>query len=138
MKKLLNISERTNVILHALGYIAAYSEKGKPVSSQMISSYIKVPRPYLAKILQPLVKDGILISTKGTGGGFLLKEDLLDHSLFDIFSLLGEDLTDNFCLMDKPICKKESCIFTELNEKIRAEIESALKSKALRDFSRVI
>ncbi len=138
MKKLLNISEKTNVILHALGYIASYSEKSKPISVQKIASYIKVPRPYLAKVLQPLVKDGFLISTKGAKGGFLLNEKLLDYSLFDIFTLLGEDLTDKFCLMDKPICKKESCIFTELNEKIRAEIESALKSKTLKDFSKVI
>ncbi len=137
MNKPLNISKRTNVILHALGYIAKTADTNKAMPVSQIASKLNVSEAYLAKVLQPLVKKNILYSIKGAKGGFLINPDILEISLFKLISTIEGEIQQNYCLMGKPICTKKSCIFSKLNKKIKNEIENALENTKLKDFVKI-
>src|SRR5258708_988186 len=47
-----------------------------------------LPREFLSKVFQQLVKAGILTSTKGRGGGFALARPAHEISLFHIMSAI--------------------------------------------------
>jgi len=57
--------------MQAVLYLAKYSAS-HPVLLKEISDSLKIPRPYLSKLLQGLIRDGIVASHKGTRGGFSL------------------------------------------------------------------
>ncbi|MBS1487249.1 MAG: Rrf2 family transcriptional regulator [Bacteroidetes bacterium] len=54
-------------------YIAIRSADGTKLNIQEIAREIDSPQPFTAKILQILVREGIISSVKGPNGGFFLK-----------------------------------------------------------------
>ncbi|MEW5908873.1 MAG: Rrf2 family transcriptional regulator [Thermodesulfobacteriota bacterium] len=72
--------------LKAMGYIASQPE-GTPVLSQTISKKTQIPQNFLSKILNRLVQGGIVLSTRGRGGGFVLAKPAAQIFLKDIIGL---------------------------------------------------
>ncbi|QKG29065.1 Rrf2 family transcriptional regulator [Campylobacter sp. RM16187] len=50
------------------------SQKSSPVDVDTMSNELGISKSFLAKILQSLAKEGVLISFKGANGGFLLAD----------------------------------------------------------------
>jgi len=95
--------------------------KGKVVAVAELTRKLRVPRPFLRKILQSLNRSGILKSLRGQGGGFILAKDATQIFLMDIMRIFQGKLRLNDCLLKKLICpNKRSC---PLRKKI-AKIES--------------
>ncbi|MDA3862792.1 MAG: Rrf2 family transcriptional regulator [Deltaproteobacteria bacterium] len=133
MDKLLNFSERTTLIIHALGYIV--SKKGKPVPSKEISSRLQVSPTYLAKVLQMLVKKGLLKSTRGAHGGFALLKKPEEIMLLDLLVMSEGELPVQFCLLGKPLCAPEKCVFSEINREITRIIRARLEGVDLTEIA---
>ncbi|MGM0596306.1 MAG: RrF2 family transcriptional regulator [Myxococcota bacterium] len=133
MDKLLNFSERTTLIIHALGYIA--SKQGKPVASREISARLQVSPTYLAKVLQMLVKKGLLKSTRGAHGGFTLLKEPEEIMLLDLLVMSEGELPVQFCLLGKPLCAPEQCVFSEINREITRIIRTQLKGVDLTEIA---
>lgn len=64
------ITRDTDYAVRALCFIA--ENKGKIVSVSELVKVLKIPRPFLRKLLQILHRKRILKSFKGRGGGFQL------------------------------------------------------------------
>ena len=64
------ITRDIDYAVRAICYIAR--KNGSVVAVNELVRCLKVPRPYIRKILQKLNKSGILSSIKGKGGGFRL------------------------------------------------------------------
>jgi hypothetical protein len=64
------INRDTDYALRAMSFIVKYNKKIVSVA-ELVKS-LKIPQPFLRKILQKLNKQGILKSYKGKDGGFLL------------------------------------------------------------------
>jgi Rrf2 family iron-sulfur cluster assembly transcriptional regulator len=67
----MRISRSTGYGLVAVGYIAKHQEQDI-ILSQTISKEYNIPLEYLLKILQQLVRAGVLRSKRGPRGGFSL------------------------------------------------------------------
>src|SRR5262245_11875601 len=63
-------SQTVEYALRAVVFLA--SQPGEPATTEEIAKRTKVKAPYLAKILQGLVKKGIVKSQRGVGGGVTL------------------------------------------------------------------
>ena len=63
-------SKTCQYAIRACIYIAHQSMECKRVSLEMVSGKIESPEAFTAKILQKLVKNKIINSVKGPGGGF--------------------------------------------------------------------
>ena len=91
--------------IRAVTYIASKQKEGGKIGIKQISEDLKLPTPFLAKILQLLAKQKILSSLKGPNGGFSLLKDPKDISIMDIILTIdGNDLFEN-CLLHNTTCK---------------------------------
>ncbi|MDG1153498.1 MAG: Rrf2 family transcriptional regulator [Alphaproteobacteria bacterium] len=62
----------------------AYINSDRPIHTSDIASRHNIPKRYLEKVLQSLVKDNILKGTRGSGGGYTLACEKRKISLADI------------------------------------------------------
>jgi Rrf2 family protein len=78
-------SKSCEYAIRATIFIATQSQSNANIGIKEIAKEIDSPIAFTAKILQVLVKNNILKSTKGVGGGFMiLKNDLKNIKLSDI------------------------------------------------------
>lgn len=70
--------------LRGILYVAVMSEENRKIPIKEIASHLSVPRHFLGKIMNKVVKKGILVSTKGPGGGFEIKTSNLNISVLSI------------------------------------------------------
>ncbi len=71
-------------------------EPGTLVQAHVLAKELDLPAPYLSKILQQLVKDGLTVSRKGPSGGFALAKPSAEIRVFDVvnaFQDLGHGST---------------------------------------------
>ena len=66
------ISRSTEYAVRALTYLAQQQEGGQYHLAREMAEKLGIPAPFLGKILQPLVTQGILESQRGRNGGFRL------------------------------------------------------------------
>jgi Rrf2 family iron-sulfur cluster assembly transcriptional regulator len=98
------LSNTCKYAIRALIYLGKFSTEGTRIGIKKISSDLSIPTPFLGKILQNLVKQKILVSTKGPNGGFGLGKKPEDISLYDIVKIVdGEDFFKN-CLIGLQPC----------------------------------
>ena len=64
----------------------------------------KIPRSFLAKILQKLVKAKIVRSYRGVKGGFSLSKHAREISILDVLEAIEGKLALNICVTDKKKC----------------------------------
>jgi Rrf2 family protein len=98
------LSNTCKYAVRALIYLGKYSAGGTKIGIKKISSDLIIPTPFLGKILQNLVKQKVLVSTKGPNGGFGLGKSADEISLYDIVRIVdGEDFFLN-CLIGLQPC----------------------------------
>ncbi|NOR50667.1 MAG: Rrf2 family transcriptional regulator, partial [Desulfuromonadales bacterium] len=62
---------------------------------------------FLTKILQPLIKEGIVGSQRGVGGGFYLAKSPAEITLLDIIKSQEGPVYLNQCLVENSNCERE-------------------------------
>jgi len=68
---MLKLSRKSEYGLIALKYMLNRSSE-TPCSAREIAGRYKIPEELMAKILQKLAKDGVIVSTQGVRGGYVL------------------------------------------------------------------
>jgi len=90
--------------IRAIIYIASRKEKKSKTGLIQISKDLGLPAPFLAKILQQLVRQKILNSSKGPHGGFALQRKAEEISLYDIITIIDGDGLFTDCLIHSSKC----------------------------------
>lgn len=137
------LSNTCKYALRALIYLGKFSEEDKRIGIKKISEDLNLSSPFLGKILQNLVKQKLLISTKGPNGGFALGKKANEITLWDIVTKVdGEEFFTN-CLISLEPCKthdptKPFCPVHSQYEKLRSEISVFYKETTLEIISQDI
>jgi len=76
------LSQTAEYALRAIVFLADHH--GEPKTAEMIAETSKVPLGYLAKILQGLARNGLIVSQRGLHGGFTLLRSPADVTLYDV------------------------------------------------------
>lgn len=98
------LSNTCKYALRALIYLSKYSKDDGRIGIKKISEDLKISSPFLGKILQNLVKQKLLVSTKGPNGGFSLAKLPGEISLWDIVTNVdGQEYFTN-CLIGLHPC----------------------------------
>ena len=84
----MNLNATVGYGMAAVAYIAERHEQG-PVLAKEISEEHSIPVEYLLKILQQLVRAGILRSKRGTRGGFSLAKPPKNVTLLEIIEAVN-------------------------------------------------
>jgi len=99
------LSNTCKYAVRALIYLAKFSREEKMIGIKKISEDLKLSSPFLGKILQNLVKQKLLVSTKGPNGGFALAKPSSQITLWDIVTKVdGEEFFTN-CLIRLEPCR---------------------------------
>ncbi len=100
-----------------------------------IAKNLKIPYHFLGKVIQKLVKAGILHSRRGKNGGIVLKKSPEKIKLLDIvIALDGEELLKN-CVFGLPNCSdKNPCSVHSYWKNIREEIKLMLSEKTVAEL----
>ena len=134
------LSNTCKYALRALIYMAKFSKDDTRIGIRKISEDLNLSSPFLGKILQNLVKQKLLVSTKGPNGGFSLAKKPEEISLWDIVvNVDGEDYFTN-CLIGLRPCKshdpsKPFCPVHFKYEELRQQTSVFYKETSLRTIS---
>jgi len=82
------LSKSCQYAIRGLLYITMESDKNKKIELTDIAEALDIPRPYLAKIMQQLVKRGMARSTKGPNGGFFMTPKEKSKTLLNVIEAI--------------------------------------------------
>jgi Rrf2 family iron-sulfur cluster assembly transcriptional regulator len=125
--------------IRAVIYLARLPFSKDKTGISKISKDLDLPQPFLAKILQQLVKKKILCSTKGPHGGFALLKESKNITLLDIVTAIdGDDIFTN-CVIHNSSCKcvdenKKACTLHDDYSKTRNNLISLFGKKTIYDL----
>lgn len=109
---------------------------GEIVLKKDICRTQEVTPAFLTKILQPLIKAGIVSSQRGVGGGFLLARDPRDITLLDLLEAEEGKLHLNHCLADTGVCERDVyCTVHELWSEAQEAMINVLRSQSIADLA---
>lgn len=123
------LSNTCKYAVRALIYLGKFSQDGEKIGIKKIAGDLDIPTPFLGKILQNLVKQKILSSTKGPNGGFGLGKPAEDITLYEIVKTIdGEDFFCN-CLISLEPCSThhaagKPCAVHSQFSAVRVELET--------------
>ncbi|MBN2428681.1 MAG: Rrf2 family transcriptional regulator [Deltaproteobacteria bacterium] len=100
------ITRATEYAIRALLFLAK-QPKGQIVYKKDICESQKITPAFLTKILQPLIKDGIVGSQRGVGGGFYLLKDPSRINILDVIQSQEGPIFLNHCLSPEEECSRE-------------------------------
>ncbi len=102
-----------------------------------ISEEYKIPRSFLAKILQKLVKAKIVRSYRGVKGGFSLARPAKDVSVLEVYEAVEGKLAMNICLTDKKSCDfSKNCPIHGVWAIAQSKVVDVLKKSNFEDLAR--
>lgn len=124
--------------IRATIYIARQSLKNTRSSLKDISREIDSPEAFTAKILQNLVRNGIIYSIKGATGGFEADLKLLPRlKLIDIVVAIDGGVKDKMCVLGLKECSAtHPCPVHHKYASIKSEILHMLNHTTLEEMSR--
>ena len=123
--------------IRALIYFADYPEKRKATVSE-VSRESGIPKSYVAKIFQCLVKAHVLRSHRGTSGGYELTIPVSKLSLLHIIHALDDPARSTFsnCVMGLSKCDDSNpCPLHPVWKRAKEEMLDRLANSTLSDVA---
>ena len=130
-------SKSCEYAIRATIFIATHCCKEGKVGLKEIANEIDSPTAFTAKILQALVKNNIIKSSKGVGGGFMiLKDDLKNINLSDIVMAIDGDSVFLRCGLGLSNCSEEHpCPVHEKFKFVKKDLIYMLEHTTLEELS---
>lgn len=131
------LTKNTDYAVRALLVLGA--KKGTYISAREISKAQNLPYQYLRRILQVLIKEGLVVSKEGGKGGVKAIKDPGDILLVDIVRMFQGDVQLSECMFRHKICRnRSSCVLRKrigaIQEKVVKELEGITIGTLLRDI----
>lgn len=131
MSGVVKFTEAASLALHALALLAANRERRFQIRD--IAEIIPVSTSHLAKVMQRLVKVGLVASVRGRGGGFVLARPPSEITTLEAFEAMEGPLEICECLFPHPQCHGE-CILGDALVAASGMIRERLAGTRLSDL----
>ena len=123
---------------YALLSLALIGEGGEPKDVETLSKQLEISKSFLAKVLQNLAKNEILISYKGAKGGFALNRQFDEISIIDVIKAAEGKKPSVFdCSPSQECCPidcADSCIIWPFLNRLQNKIDGFLANLTLKDI----
>lgn len=103
--------------------------------NQDIADLLGASGNHLAKVMQRLVKAGLVNSIRGPQGGFQLDRRASAITLLDIFEAIEGPIKDFVCLSDNPICQAPGCILGQTVRNLHGQMQDCLEKTTLSELA---
>lgn len=134
---MLRLSKKADYALIAMKHLAQKSAGvQQSTSARDIAEQYDIPIELLAKVLQRLVRTGLLVSTQGTRGGYTLSRAPQSISVADVIQAIDGPLTVTACSTENNDCEQYSkCSIRDPLWQIRERIVAALGTVTLSEMA---
>ena len=133
---MLRLSKKADYALMAMKHLARNSAGSQSTSAREIAEQYDIPIELLAKVLQRLVRTGLLVSTQGTRGGYALSRSAKLISVADVIQAIDGPLTVTACSTSNSECEQYSkCSIRDPLWQIRERIVAALGDVTLSEMA---
>jgi len=139
---MLKLTKKADYGLIALRHLACQAQNGSikvTGSAKEIADRYRIPLPLLSKVLQTLVRAGLLVSEQGANGGYRLSRDPHEITALEVIRSIDGPiiLTQCFTEHDEPIeCdQSELCPVREPLRKVHEGILRLLSGITISDLS---
>jgi Rrf2 family protein len=133
---MLRLSKKADYALIAMKHLARTAAGSPSTSAREIAEQYDIPIELLAKVLQRLVRTGLLASTQGTRGGYTLSRPPKSISVADVIQAIDGPLTVTACSTEKHDCEQYSkCSVRDPLWQIRERIVAALGTVTLSEMA---
>jgi FeS assembly SUF system regulator len=106
---MLRLSKKADYALIAMKHLARKQGNASvSTSARDIAERYDIPIELMAKVLQRLVRTGLLVSTQGTRGGYMLSRSSGSISVADVIQAIDGPFTVTACSTDKHDCEQYS------------------------------
>ena len=129
MANLVRISESASLALHAAALLARRSDERVP--NQEIAAALHASEHHLAKVMQQLVRAGVIYSTRGPKGGFQIRQSPEEITLLQLFEAVEGPLGDAECLLSEQVCDGSNCMVGELVYSVHRQVRQYLAETTL-------
>lgn len=132
-------SNSVKYAINAVLYLAIHTKGSEKILARDIGEAIPVPKAYVAKLLQDLVRHNIISSTRGPKGGFFLTEANRKIPIIRIVELIdGEDIFTS-CVLGLSQCNDaKPCPLHDKISPYRWSLLTSLEYNTIQDFANEI
>jgi Rrf2 family protein len=124
---MLKLTKKADYGLMAMKHLAEHGDHGA-LSAKDVAEAYGIPSEALAKILQRLVKAGLLQSQHGTNGGYTLARDAGLISAFEVIRAIDGPLFITSCITVRGECDQtQRCTIREPLRRVNQSIEDVLR-----------
>ena len=128
-------SRQCEYALQAVVYLALRGD-GEKTSIRDLTKRLDIPYHFLAKILQDLVKTGLIKSVRGTGGGFVLARQPEQITLREIVEAIEGPIMPNTCLMGEGVCSfQKTCTVHPVWRRLQSVTRGILEEVTLKTLT---
>ena len=131
---MLRFTKRADYGLMAIHYIAVNDGFGA-VSAKRIAEEFTIPPELMAKILQRLAKQRLIVSQNGPKGGYALSRRPTEITVGDVIRALEGPINIVSCLEDADCPQMEKCNLRRPVHKIQAAITQVLDTMSLAELT---
>lgn len=125
---MLKLSKKADYGLIAIRHLAMKRPRGACSSKEIAKAY-SIPTELLAKVLQTLVRKGLLVSQQGAEGGYALARDPATVTAFEVIRAIDGPLLITSCVTAHGDCSQApTCTVKEPLGKVNEIIVQALSS----------
>jgi len=114
--------------------LALAAGDGSPMTTRQIAEAMKVPQSYLSKVLQSLVRGGLVFSTRGLKGGFVLTRPAADINLLEIMEVVNPIRRIEHCPLDLEGHSSQLCPLHRRLDQAMAMVQEAFAQTTLAEL----
>jgi Rrf2 family protein len=132
---MLRLSKKADYALMAMKHLAQ-KPAGPSTSAREIAEQYDIPIELMAKVLQRLVRTGLLVSTQGTRGGYALSRSSSSISVADVIQAIDGPFTVTACSTENSDCDQYSkCSIRDPLWQIKERIVAALGTVTIAEMA---
>ena len=132
---MLRLSKKADYALMAMKHLALRGDRGSS-SAREIAAMYDIPIELMAKVLQRLVRRGLLASHQGTRGGYELARRPTQISVADVIQAIDGPVTVTACSSEESQCEQfAKCNVRDPLWRIKDRILAALATCSLQEVA---
>jgi len=125
----MQLSQTAEYALRAAVWLAEHSSD--PQTAQQIAQGCQMPASYLAKVLQPMTRVGIVSAQRGIGGGYLLEKPADQLTLIEIINAVEPVQRIRGCPLKLSAHAGHLCALHQALDDTMAAVEKALANQTV-------
>jgi Rrf2 family protein len=133
--RMLRFSKKADYALMAMRHLAMRADAGSSSAREIAERY-DIPVELLAKVLQRLVRTGLLTSHQGTRGGYMLSRPSTLISVADVIQAIDGPVAVTACATEAEACDQYAkCSIRDPLWRIKERILSALATCSIHELA---